>query len=280
MSDVIELSGNPMTVVVSDNAISIVTAAEQGIAGATGATGPAGATGAAGANGQGVPAGGSAGQVLAKNTGNNFDTLWQNANNHTHSIAAINAATTDRLFGRDTAGAGTGEELTIHQALDFASATNNRMLVRQSGVWSPVICSDSGVLPLTSAITWTGTTAPSGTTNHVYWWTRIGQMVNFSLSLNYATAGTALTQVQIDLPADCPAPFEWSGLTGASNKLYAGTGYINTSPTAAGSSSRVFLGKNAAATGYEIFAIAGSSSARAMASTTIRQRGSRSPSAA
>ena len=53
-----------------------------GAAGATGATGPTGATGATGAagtngtNGVGVPTGGTTGQVLAKNSGTNYDTIW------------------------------------------------------------------------------------------------------------------------------------------------------------------------------------------------------------
>ena len=47
-----------------------------GATGATGATGPAGATGATGAAGQGVPVGGTTGQVLAKASGTNYDTEW------------------------------------------------------------------------------------------------------------------------------------------------------------------------------------------------------------
>lgn len=38
--------------------------------------GPAGATGAAGADGQGVPTGGTTGQVLAKVSGDDYDTEW------------------------------------------------------------------------------------------------------------------------------------------------------------------------------------------------------------
>ncbi len=45
----------------------------QGIQGPTGATG---ATGAAGAAGQGVPTGGTSGQVLAKASGTDYDTHW------------------------------------------------------------------------------------------------------------------------------------------------------------------------------------------------------------
>lgn len=48
----------------------------QGPTGATGSQGPAGATGATGPAGPGVPTGGTPGQVLAKNTATDFDTLW------------------------------------------------------------------------------------------------------------------------------------------------------------------------------------------------------------
>lgn len=47
-----------------------------GTQGPTGAAGAAGATGATGAAGPGVPTGGTAGQVLAKNSGSNYDTSW------------------------------------------------------------------------------------------------------------------------------------------------------------------------------------------------------------
>lgn len=50
-----------------------------GATGATGPTGPTGATGATGASGAagpGVPTGGTTGQVLAKNSGTDYDTAW------------------------------------------------------------------------------------------------------------------------------------------------------------------------------------------------------------
>ena len=47
-----------------------------GAPGAQGATGATGVTGATGTPGQGVPTGGTAGQVLAKNSGTNFDAGW------------------------------------------------------------------------------------------------------------------------------------------------------------------------------------------------------------
>lgn len=52
------------------------TAGTQGATGASGMPGSVGATGATGTPGQGVPTGGATGQVLAKNSGTNFDTGW------------------------------------------------------------------------------------------------------------------------------------------------------------------------------------------------------------
>src|SRR5690606_12795945 len=49
---------------------------EPGPKGDTGAQGPPGDTGAQGPPGEGVPAGGSAGQVLAKASGSDYDTEW------------------------------------------------------------------------------------------------------------------------------------------------------------------------------------------------------------
>ena len=48
----------------------------KGDTGATGATGPRGETGPAGAPGVGVPSGGTAGQVLSKASGTDYDTEW------------------------------------------------------------------------------------------------------------------------------------------------------------------------------------------------------------
>jgi len=57
-------------------AASIVAIGGVGFQGPPGPTGPAGPTGPTGPAGQGVPVGGAAGQVLAKNTATNYDTGW------------------------------------------------------------------------------------------------------------------------------------------------------------------------------------------------------------
>lgn len=65
-----------MTVTVTQQTVE-VTATETGVSlTVSGAQGPQGSTGATGAAGQGVPTGGTAGQVLAKIDGTNYNTEW------------------------------------------------------------------------------------------------------------------------------------------------------------------------------------------------------------
>jgi hypothetical protein len=105
----------------------------------------------------------------------------------------------------------------------------------------------------TGTITWTGTTAPSGATNHTYNWIRIGNLVTLKITLVYATTGAALTAVNVTLPTDCPTPLKPTGLTAASNNLYTGSGLFSNSLTGTPSASnRVLLRSNAANNGFEI----------------------------
>jgi len=105
----------------------------------------------------------------------------------------------------------------------------------------------------TGTITWTGTTAPSGATNHTYNWIRIGNLVTLKITIVYATIGNALTAVLVTLPTDCPSPLKPTGLTAASNNLYMGNGLFTNSLTGIPSASnRVFLRSNSANNGFEI----------------------------
>ena len=104
----------------------------------------------------------------------------------------------------------------------------------------------------TGAIAWTGTTAPSGATNHSYRWTRVGKMVTLNIILVFATNGAAITALQIDLPSDCPAPAEPAGLTGASQNMYPALIYTSSSTNALLSSTpRGFLRNNTGNTGHD-----------------------------
>jgi hypothetical protein len=60
-------------------------------------------------------------------------------------------------------------------------------------------------------ITWTGTTAPSGTATTRYSWTRVGKLVFFEFRFHWSVAGTSLTVAQWNLPAGFPAPATMTG---------------------------------------------------------------------
>ena len=105
----------------------------------------------------------------------------------------------------------------------------------------------------TGTIAWTGTTAPSGATNHSYRWTRIGKQVTLNVNLVYATNGGALTALVFDLPSDCPTPSEPAGLTAASQNMYPVLIWTSTSTnTLSAASQRGFLRNNSGNNGYEI----------------------------
>lgn len=74
--------------------------------------------------------------------------------------------------------------------------------------------------------TWTGTTAPSGTTNHTYSFNRIGNLVTLRISLDYSVAGATLTAVTFDLPSDCPTPELPSGVSTAGDVINYGSGML------------------------------------------------------
>ena len=106
----------------------------------------------------------------------------------------------------------------------------------------------------TGTITWTGTTAPSGATNHFYQWQQVGKMVTLQIVLAYGNAGSAVSNVTMTLPSDCPAPLIPAFNTGASAILYYGFGHIalNTTSTT-GVVSVGGLRRNAANNDNELF---------------------------
>lgn len=90
----------------------------QGPAGPTGATGPAGPAGANGADGQGVPVGGTTGQVLSKASNTDYDTAWTTV-----------TAGTD-INGQTQVQSALNDELIIY---DTSAAANRKALVRDIG---------------------------------------------------------------------------------------------------------------------------------------------------
>ena len=109
---------------------------------------------------------------------------------------------------------------------------------------------DSSTLTYSGTITWTGTTAPSGATSHRYRWCQIGKQVTITFTINYATAGSALSAVKLTLPVGCPAPTNFGTLTGANDILGSAWGFLGTA-TSTVSTGRVLLQNNATNNGYE-----------------------------
>jgi NDP-sugar pyrophosphorylase family protein len=165
------------------------------------------------------------------------DSLW-------HAVSITNAIGSNYIKPADTS---VFQRKNIAAYSFKANATNAAANVTDQAYYNP------GVQTYSGTITWTGTTAPSGTTNHSYNWTRIGNLVTLNITLNYGTAGNALTAVNMALPADCPTPKEQSGLGAATEILYFGTGQVTTSSTATNSNLvRAFLRVNATDNGYEL----------------------------
>jgi hypothetical protein len=116
---------------------------------------------------------------------------------------------------------------------------------------------DSAQKAYTGSIVWTGTTAPSGTTNHSYRWSQVGKLVTLRITLIYSVAGTALTAVTCALPSDLPAPEAPTGSTANSSYLYEGSGTLSTGVITPGMSATINGGIselkiNSGGTGYEI----------------------------
>ena len=76
--------------------------------------------------------------------------------------------------------------------------------------------------------TWTGTTAPSGATQHTYSLSQVGNMVTLIINLSYATAGSGLTGVNFDLPSTAPTPALPTSVSVAGDVISHITGAITT----------------------------------------------------
>lgn len=115
----------------------------------------------------------------------------------------------------------------------------------------------------TGSITWTGTTAPSGSTNNTYRWQRVGNVVNLQINLVYGVAGSAITAVIMELPSDCPLPDNPDGLGSANNFNSFQRGNMSSSATTqTTSTTSCTLQINSGGTGYQIQLVSSSISAR------------------
>ena len=174
------------------------------------------------------------------------------------SFAKMQNIATDSLIGRDTAGTGDPENITLNATLSMSAGTlqraaltgdvtapagSNATTIANNAVTTAKMVQlgaykfwanntnasanaaeydfrDEGETAITATITFTGTTAPSGTSTLSQWWLRKGDTVFYKFMLTYATASTATTIVTLSFPAEFPAAFVPTGLSAASNFLY------------------------------------------------------------
>ena len=148
-----------------------------------------------------------------------------------------------------------GYELDELHNVKITDVQNNDLLSYNSSlqIWeNKALIQQSNKGVFTGGITWTGTTAPSGTTSHSYNWIKIGNLVTLNVTLAYGTAGTALTSVVIGFMNNFPTPIKPDGLTSALNILYPAFGKITISETAGTTGGfDSFMRSNSANNGFE-----------------------------
>lgn len=115
------------------------------------------------------------------------------------------------------------------------------------------------------SLTWTGT-GPTGTANNTQWFTHVGNLVTWRISITYASAGSGITGLTATLPAEFPTPAIPTGFTGANAFIAAcHAGRFITTPTGSLTiNTNCNLKRNAADNGFEIVATIASGAYRSV----------------
>lgn len=103
-------------------------------------------------------------------------------------------------------------------------------------------------------ITWTAGAAPSGASSLRQFYTKVGNLVTYQISLTYATTGTTVTVTLLTFPTEFPTPAIPSGFTGASVYIFPGIGRVITTPSGTVSATQaVWIQRNSGDNGFNIF---------------------------
>ena len=105
----------------------------------------------------------------------------------------------------------------------FTVLANN---TNASAVPTEQVFKNVGEQTYTPTPSWNGTTAPSGTTDHTYMWSQVGNLVTLRINLSYSVAGSALTSVVLALPSDLPTPETPSSVTVVNDVVNYGSGML------------------------------------------------------
>lgn len=116
------------------------------------------------------------------------------------------------------------------------------------------------------SVTWTCGVAPATPTIREYY-TQVGNLVTWAITITYTTAGTTCTNLVISFPANFPTPDVPASFAGASVRIWkCEPAYFLPTPTSttATNAPGYFISRNAANTGFEIASIG------TWASSTVR----------
>jgi len=186
--------------------------------GAVGSTGATGATGATGPAGQGVAAGGTTGQLLAKASGTNYDTTW------TTVVPGDRYVTTSSTSlsignGAKTLTIGTGLAYTANQDVNISYTTDPTNYHMHAQVDS--YDTSTGVL-MVDVQNHTGTGTFSA------WTVNVGGLAPASVTTWGSITGTLSSQTDLQTALDAKAPLASPALTGTPTAPTASAGTSTT----------------------------------------------------
>ncbi|WP_297868980.1 hypothetical protein [uncultured Flavobacterium sp.] len=183
----------------------------QGPTGLTGATGPQGPAGTNGTNGQGVPTGGTAGQVLAKVNGTDYNTQWvtPSAGGSGAQVALIATKTTNPQVLALANGLNTGDLVTFDNVV-----TSNTTFGSYNTATNTFTVSQAGVYCIQATVRTPDAPTPSQTPNQFLF-------VDFD-NAGITGINTMFTEYPVANPGNFPSGVKGKGFTSVMMYLTAG----------------------------------------------------------